>query len=77
MEIHSAVDGVRSISVPSHPEYHWLLSSSVLISLAREVPVKQPDMRDKFTTLYTCGWYIRARRGGILRGARTEETSLT
>lgn len=31
-------------SVPAHLEHHWLLSSSLCISLAMEVPVKQLDV---------------------------------
>lgn len=51
------------------------MSAFLFISLAEEVPVKQPDMRGKFTTLYTCGWYIRAG-GGIRQRAREEERVL-
>lgn len=59
-----------------HLEYHWLLSASLLILLAREVPVKKLDVRDKFTTLYTCCWYVRERCGSILYRARIAQTLL-
>ncbi|TKS89552.1 Heparan sulfate glucosamine 3-O-sulfotransferase 3A1 [Collichthys lucidus] len=63
------------VRVPSHLEYHWLLSapSPHLIGQGSCLS-KRPDVRDKFTTLYTCGWYITAG-GDILHGERTEETS--